>query len=106
MKEISLSLESDKGEILFVGCSHSTVEKIIIESKDYTNNEIEMLYGGYHLLPYDRTALTKLTSRIKNDMKVKKVAPAHCTGHLAFKILQDSFGEDYVFAGLGEIVEF
>jgi 7,8-dihydropterin-6-yl-methyl-4-(beta-D-ribofuranosyl)aminobenzene 5'-phosphate synthase len=39
-------------------------------------------------------------------MKVKKAAPAHCTGHLAFKILQDSFGEDYVFAGLGEIVEF
>jgi 7,8-dihydropterin-6-yl-methyl-4-(beta-D-ribofuranosyl)aminobenzene 5'-phosphate synthase len=106
LKEISLSLKSNEGEILFVGCSHSTVEKIIVESKDFTNNEIEMVYGGYHLLPYDRTALTELTSRLKNDMKVKKVAPAHCTGHLAFKILQDSFREDYVFAGLGEIVEF
>jgi len=106
LKEISLSLESDEGEILFVGCSHSTVEKIIIESKEFTNNEIEMVYGGYHLLPYDRTALTELSSRLKNDLKVKKVAPAHCTGHLAFKILQNSFGKDYVFAGLGEIVEF
>jgi len=106
LREISLSLESDEGEILFVGCSHSTVEKIIIESKKFTNNEIEMVYGGYHLLPYDRTALTELSSRLKNDLKVKKVAPAHCTGHLAFKILQNSFGKDYVFAGLGEIVEF
>jgi 7,8-dihydropterin-6-yl-methyl-4-(beta-D-ribofuranosyl)aminobenzene 5'-phosphate synthase len=106
LKEISLSIKSDEGEILFVGCSHSTIEKIIVESKEYTVNEIEMVYGGYHLLPYDKTALTDLTSRIKNDLKVKKVAPAHCTGHLAFKILQDSFGKDYIFAGLGEVVKF
>jgi len=106
LKELSLSLTSDDGEILFVGCSHSTVEKIIVESKEYTDNAIEMVYGGYHLLPYDRTALTQLTSRLKNDLKVKNVAPAHCTGHLAFKILKDSFGENYVFAGLGEIVKF
>lgn len=106
LKEISLSLKSDNGEILFVGCSHSTVEKIIVESKRFTDNEIGIVYGGYHLLPYDRNALNELTSRLKNDLKVKKVAPAHCTGHLAFKILQDSYGEDYIFAGLGEVVKF
>lgn len=106
LKEISLSIESVKGEILFVGCSHSTVEKIIVSSKEYTNNNIEMVYGGYHLLPYQRAELTKLAFRLKNDLKVNKVAPAHCTGHLAFKILQDYFKEDYVFAGLGESVNF
>ena len=106
LKEISLSVKSNEGEILFVGCSHSTVEKIIVESKEYTENEIKMVYGGYHLLPYDRTVLTDLATRLKNDLNIKKVAPAHCTGHLAFKILQDSFGEDYIFAGLGEVVKF
>ncbi|MFL1013155.1 MBL fold metallo-hydrolase [Flavisericum labens] len=106
LNEISLSLESDEGEVLFVGCSHSTVEKIIIETKRYTENNIKLVYGGYHLLPYDRTALTELTIRLKKDLKVKKVAPTHCTGHLAYKILQDHFGKDYVFAGLGEILEF
>jgi 7,8-dihydropterin-6-yl-methyl-4-(beta-D-ribofuranosyl)aminobenzene 5'-phosphate synthase len=106
LKEISLSLESDEGEILFVGCSHSTVEKIIVEAKDHTKNDIAMVYGGYHLLPYDREALTDLTYRLKHDHKVKKVAPAHCTGHLAFKILQDNFKKNYIYAGLGEIVKF
>ena len=106
LKEISLSLESDKGEILFVGCSHSTVEKIIAETKAYTANDIKLVYGGYHLLPYDRNALTELAKRLKDDLKVKKVAPAHCTGHLAFKILQDHYKEDYVFAGLGETVKY
>ena len=106
LKEISLTLESNEGEILFVGCSHSTVEKIIIETKDYTKNDIAMVYGGYHLLPYDRETLIDLAYRLKYDHKVMKVAPAHCTGHLAFKILQDNFKDNYVFAGLGEIVKF
>ena len=106
LKEISLSLASGAGEILFVGCSHSTVEKIITGAKDYTKNDIEMVYGGYHLLPYDREVLTSLASRLQNDLGVKKVAPAHCTGHLAFKILQDRFKSNYIFAGLGETVGF
>lgn len=106
LKEISLSLMSDEGEILIVGCSHSTVEKIIIDTKDYTNNDISLVYGGYHLLPYDRNTLSDLAYRLKFDHEVKQVAPAHCTGHLAFRILQNKFKENYLYAGLGEIVKF
>ena len=106
LNEISLSLKTDEGEVLFVGCSHSTVERIVKEAMSYTQNEIAMIYGGYHLLPYDRPTLIDLADRLRNEHKVKKVAPAHCTGHLAFKILQQKFDEDYVFAGLGEEVTF
>ena len=89
-----------------MGCSHSTIEKITAETKSYTNNEIALIYGGYHLLPYDRKILTTLSIRLKNIFGVKKVAPTHCTGHLAFKILQDHFKENYIFAGLGNVVKF
>jgi len=106
LQELSLSLTTDEGEVLIVGCSHSTVEKIIIDAKSFSQNEIALVYGGYHLLPYGHEVLTDLSKRLKDDLQVKRVAPAHCTGHLAFKILQDLFKEDYVFAGLGEIVEF
>jgi 7,8-dihydropterin-6-yl-methyl-4-(beta-D-ribofuranosyl)aminobenzene 5'-phosphate synthase len=106
LPELSLALTIPEGEILIVGCSHSTVETIITETKSYINNDIALVYGGFHLLPYDRTVLTDLSTRLKNDLKVKRVAPAHCTGHLAFKILQNSFKEDYVFAGLGEVVNY
>jgi 7,8-dihydropterin-6-yl-methyl-4-(beta-D-ribofuranosyl)aminobenzene 5'-phosphate synthase len=106
LQELSLSLKTDKGEVLIVGCSHSTVEKIIIDTKTHTQNDIDLVYGGYHLLPYDSNVLTKLSKRLKDELKVKKVAPAHCTGHLAFKILRDDFGKNYVFAGLGETVNF
>jgi 7,8-dihydropterin-6-yl-methyl-4-(beta-D-ribofuranosyl)aminobenzene 5'-phosphate synthase len=106
LNEISLSLETDQGEVLFVGCSHSTVEKIITDTKSYTGRDIALVYGGYHLLPYGREDLAHIAYRLKHELGVKKVAPAHCTGHLAFKILQDTYQENYVFAGLGEVVEF
>jgi 7,8-dihydropterin-6-yl-methyl-4-(beta-D-ribofuranosyl)aminobenzene 5'-phosphate synthase len=106
LPELSLALTTKDGEVLIVGCSHSTVEKIITETKSYIDNEITLVYGGYHLLPYDRKVLTELSIRLKNDLNVKRVAPAHCTGHLAFKILQDYFQEDYIYAGLGEAVKF
>jgi len=102
LPELSLSISTSEGEILVVGCSHSSVQKIIAEAKDFTNEEINLLYGGYHMLPYGRSEIKKIASQLKNEFGVKKIAPAHCTGHLAFKILKDTFGENYVFAGLGE----
>lgn len=106
LQELSLALKTEQGEVLIVGCSHSSVEKIIIDTKSYSQNDIALVYGGYHLLPYDQKVLTELSIRLKDDLQIKRVAPAHCTGHLAFKILQDYYGENYVFAGLGEIVKF
>ena len=106
LNELSLALKTQDGEVLIVGCSHSTVEKIVEETKEYTQNDISLLYGGFHLLPYGRNVLADLAVRLRDDLRVKRVAPTHCTGHLAFKILQDSFKNDDVFAGLGNTVEF
>lgn len=102
LPELSLSLSTDDGEILIVGCSHSSVQNIVKETKYITESEISLLYGGYHMLPYDRAELENVASQLKGDLGVKRLAPAHCTGHLAFKLLSDKYDKDYLFAGLGE----
>ena len=33
------------------------------------------------------------------------IAPVHCTGELAFAILKQSFGDRYLYAGLGTALE-
>lgn len=106
LPELSLSLKTEKGEVLIVGCSHTGVENIIIETEKQTNNKIELVCGGFHMLPYDRKQTLVLVDKIKNELLVHRVAPAHCTGHLAFKLLQDSFGSDYIYAGLGETFSY
>ena len=46
LPELSLSLTTGKGEVLFVGCSHSGVENIIQESILKTKNKVDLLIGG------------------------------------------------------------
>ena len=57
------------------------------------------------MLPYDRNEINTIASQLKNDYGVKKIAPAHCTGHLAFKKLKEIYGKNYIFAGLGERIK-
>ena len=102
LNELSLSLKSNQGEVIITGCSHSTVQTIAKETMKFTNNNVHLLYGGYHLIPYNREYLQKLGNHLKNELHIDKLAPAHCTGHLAFKILKDIYGDNYVYAGLGE----
>lgn len=106
LQELSLAMESIHGEILVVGCSHTGVENIIRAAKAYTGKPIDLVYGGFHMIPFDRTQTAAIISIIKDELQVQKVAPAHCTGHLAFKMLKDIYGEDDLYAGLGETISF
>ena len=104
--ELSLALKTEKGVVLITGCSHSTVEAIIRATKQYTGSNIELVEGGFHLLPYDAAYISKIAHLIKDDLGVRRVAPAHCTGNLAFKIFRDLYGENYNYAGLESEVIF
>ncbi len=106
LPELSLSMDTRNGEVLIVGCSHTGVERIIAETKTFTGKHIDLVYGGFHLIPFDRSQIASVISEIRHDLLVRRVAPAHCTGHLAFKMLQDEYGDDYLYAGLGETIAF
>jgi 7,8-dihydropterin-6-yl-methyl-4-(beta-D-ribofuranosyl)aminobenzene 5'-phosphate synthase len=106
LPELSMMLDTEHGAVLVVGCSHSTVEAIVQESIAATGNTVALVMGGYHLLPYTEEELTTLAKRLKNQLGVKQVAPAHCTGHLAFKILMAEYGGDFIPAGLGSEIRF
>lgn len=102
MPELSLALATAKGEIIISGCSHSTIESIIQETKKVRKEKIYIVVGGFHLIPYKREYIEGLANRIKNEYQVESVAPAHCSGQLGFSIFQEVFGDKYKFFGLGE----
>lgn len=106
LPELSLSMKTNKGQVLITGCSHTGVESIIKETKTYTQDKIELVYGGFHMIPFNRKQTETLVGMIRNDLQVHRVAPAHCTGHLAFKLLMDTYGSDYLYAGLGQQIEY
>jgi 7,8-dihydropterin-6-yl-methyl-4-(beta-D-ribofuranosyl)aminobenzene 5'-phosphate synthase len=106
LPELSLTMKTSKGQVLIAGCSHTGIENIVMETQKVTTDKIELVFGGFHMLPFDRMQTAELATVLKNDLKVHRVAPAHCTGHLAFKILSDTYKNDYLYAGLGERVNF
>lgn len=102
MPELSLAVATEKGEIIISGCSHSTIETIIQETKKVRKGKIRLVVGGFHLIPYKREYIEALANRMKDEYEVEAVAPAHCSGHLGFWVLQGVFGDKYTFFGLGE----
>lgn len=102
MPELSLALATDKGEIVISGCSHSTIEAIVQETRKVRGGKIYLVVGGFHLIPYKRDYIESLARRMKEEYEVESVAPAHCTGHLGFSIFKQVFGDKYRFFGLGE----
>jgi 7,8-dihydropterin-6-yl-methyl-4-(beta-D-ribofuranosyl)aminobenzene 5'-phosphate synthase len=106
LPELSMMLDTERGAVLLVGCSHSTIEAIVRESLAVAGGAVALVMGGYHLLPYTEEELTDLASRLKNELGVTHVAPAHCTGHLAFKVLMSAYGDGFIRAGLGSEIRF
>ena len=103
--ELSLALKIQDGVVLISGCSHSGLPVIVQELKSRTQDDVVLLLGGYHLGWTSMEKIKELARTLKNDLGVKRVAPAHCSGYGAFKVFQDVFADDFIFFGLGREIE-
>lgn len=106
LPELSLNIETPNGDVLLVGCSHSLVETIVRTTRDHLGRPIGLVYGGYHLLPYASDEIRAIATRMKDELGVAAVAPAHCTGHAGFSVFREVFGDGYRVAGLGSTTSF
>ncbi|MEO0333221.1 MAG: MBL fold metallo-hydrolase, partial [Bacteroidota bacterium] len=103
--ELSLAIETPEGMVLVVGCSHPTIEKIVEEATKLTNKPIYLVVGGTHLLPASDEEIQRTASVLHDSLQVKWIAPLHCTGEPAFRILRETFGNHYLHSGLGAAIE-
>ena len=101
LREISLAIDTPEGLVLIVGCSHTMIEKIVQQAKATLNKPIHLILGGFHLLPAKEDQIKTIAAFLHDEAKVDFIAPAHCTGEPAFAILKESFGDKYVYTGLG-----
>ncbi len=102
--EISLAIDTPDGVVLVVGCSHPTIQKVVAAAKEVTGKPIHLVFGGTHLLPAKPEQITQIAAELRDELEVEWIAPVHCTGEPAFAILKQSFGDRYVYAGLGTTV--
>jgi 7,8-dihydropterin-6-yl-methyl-4-(beta-D-ribofuranosyl)aminobenzene 5'-phosphate synthase len=104
LRELSLAIKSPKGVILGVGCSHPGIEKIL-EASTAIDKHVHLVFGGLHLVTTPDPEIQRLASALHDHWKIDRMAPGHCTGEPAFSVFQKAFGDQYVYAGLGDVIE-
>lgn len=103
LNEISLVIDTPEGAVLVVGCGHPRIERIV-EAATKINPRIHLIAGGYHLLPAPDEEIQRIADALHDTWKVGWIAPVHCTGEPALAILQKTFGDHYIYAGLGSTI--
>jgi 7,8-dihydropterin-6-yl-methyl-4-(beta-D-ribofuranosyl)aminobenzene 5'-phosphate synthase len=103
--ELSLAIDTPNGIVLIVGCSHPRIENIVEAAHAALNRPIYLVIGGTHLLPATDDEIKRIAATLHDTWKVAWIAPAHCTGEPAFEILKNTFGNRYIYAGLGTTIE-
>jgi 7,8-dihydropterin-6-yl-methyl-4-(beta-D-ribofuranosyl)aminobenzene 5'-phosphate synthase len=104
LKELSLAIKSPQGVILIVGCSHPGVEHILQETSAI-DPHVHILFGGLHQIQKPDPEVVRIATVLHDQYKIDLVAPGHCTGEPEFAALKKTFGDHYVYAGAGTIIE-
>jgi 7,8-dihydropterin-6-yl-methyl-4-(beta-D-ribofuranosyl)aminobenzene 5'-phosphate synthase len=89
---------------IVVGCSHPGIDKIVAVAAAI-NPHIHIIAGGFHLVVASDADIEKIVTALHDTFKVEYVAPGHCTGEPAFTVLKKAFGDRYLYAGLGTMLE-
>ncbi|QLC24263.1 hypothetical protein HFP57_03945 [Parasphingopyxis algicola] len=104
VKELSLAIETENGLVLIVGCSHPTIETIVRTATEATGRSVDTIIGGLHLLPADDREIRRVAEALRDEWRVRHIAPGHCTGEHALAVIRDVFGAGFIEAGLGSSI--
>ena len=102
LREIPLTIQTNKGIVIITGCAHPGIVKMIQTIKEELSKDVYLVLGGFHLgMSF---GLNAIVERFKK-MGIKKVAPCHCTGERAINLFKERFKEDFIKIGAGLRIE-
>ncbi len=101
IKEQSLIIKTSKGLVVITGCAHPGIANIVKKAKEMLKSDVYLALGGFHLCWMSSWQIKGIVNGLK-EQKVKRVAPCHCSGDLARKHFEKTYGKDFVLSGAGK----
>jgi 7,8-dihydropterin-6-yl-methyl-4-(beta-D-ribofuranosyl)aminobenzene 5'-phosphate synthase len=99
--EQSLAIIQNDSIYLLTGCAHPGIVKIVERTINYLpDKRIDLIIGGFHLMRQSDHQIKEISSELKR-LRVKKIAPSHCTGEQAIKIFKEEWQENFIDLGIG-----
>lgn len=102
-KEQSLIIQTNKGLIVVVGCSHPGIVNIINAARDLIEDDLLMVMGGFHLEWAGAGKIEKVISVLKK-FQVRYVGLCHGSGEKAKSMFEEHFGSNYINMGAGRVI--
>lgn len=103
--EIAVALDTEKGLVVIVGCSHPGIMNILRTIEKRSGKKICGVAGGTHLMEADEERLRKTIDDLK-EMNINFIAVSHCTGENNLEEIKESFGEKFIFNCTGNVIRF
>jgi 7,8-dihydropterin-6-yl-methyl-4-(beta-D-ribofuranosyl)aminobenzene 5'-phosphate synthase len=103
MNEVALLLKTSRGGVLFVGCSHPGIEKML-EAAVKIEPRIYSVLGGFHLVDVSDAEVTDMVTRFRDKWRIERMAAGHCTGQFAFAELMRIYGANFDHVGVGATI--
>jgi 7,8-dihydropterin-6-yl-methyl-4-(beta-D-ribofuranosyl)aminobenzene 5'-phosphate synthase len=104
IKEQSLIIETARGTVVITGCAHPGVVDIVARAKELTGGKVYLVLGGFHLVSVGEARIAGVVADLQ-QLGVERVAPCHCSGDVARSLFRNAYGEDFISAGVGSILE-
>ncbi|MBD3241014.1 MAG: MBL fold metallo-hydrolase [Chitinivibrionales bacterium] len=102
----SLLIETARGLVLVLGCTHSGVINTLRYAARLTGCErFAAVVGGMHLNAVSASRMAATMAALEN-YGIGIVAPCHCTGEHAIRALHERFAERFVRTGVGTVFSF
>lgn len=101
----TLIMNTEKGLIIILGCSHSGIINIINHIIDKTGkSHIRTIIGGTHLGPASEETKEKTIQALKK-FDIEKIGVSHCTGLETSMRLFQELGDRFFFCNVGTEIE-
>ena len=89
-EEQALFIQTKKGLVVVSGCGHPGIVNVVTQGKKSFDKRIYMVIGGFHLSSANQDRILKTMDGLK-ALGVDRIAPTHCTGFEALKMMSDRF---------------
>ncbi len=101
-----LAIRTEKGIVLFSGCSHKGIEPALAYGKTlFPGVPIYAVFAGLHLMGATEERLDQVSQFLLGE-KIQKVIPLHCTGAVAACELKNRLKERCILSGVGDCYEY
>jgi len=105
LAEQALILQTEKGFSVITGCAHPGIVEILKKVKSQLSlKEFYMVIGGFHLKNHTPAEIEQILEEFA-ALKVRRVAPLHCTGAEAQDIFKKIYKDQCFLLKIGETME-